>query len=327
MHGTPLAEGVVERFAQPAFRADGGSAEAFERFSQQPDERPAAVMPHPRPDFGARSVVVEVALDPVERGDLPEDPGEDGGAFLERGLELAPDVGEAGGAADFLAAPGLEFAVVDVGLVGVAEQGALEVLAHPFGEVAVLAAGLPVEDDVAGQTAVNPEVALPAAAGGVPVEAAHGRFVGADDATREHAFLHTGDEDAELAADFRGGVVHGVFGDVHAMAPQVELVLAVEGEVVEVLVGEQLGEQAGTEEAVVDDARLGRRDDRRGEGLVDRHVAPAHGPAEVKVAGFLFELVACLAAGLAPGGGVGEHFGGRGRFFQDNRDVPRRENA
>src|SRR5690606_17501049 len=177
MHGTPLAEGVVERFAQPAFRADGGSAEAFERFSQQPDERPAAVMPHPRPDFGARSVVVEVALDPVERGDLLEDPGEDGGAFLERGLELAPDVGEAGGAADFLAAPGLEFAVVDVGLVGVAEQGALEVLAHPFGEVAVLAAGLPVEDDVAGQTAVYPEVALPAAAGDVPVEAAHGRLM------------------------------------------------------------------------------------------------------------------------------------------------------
>src|SRR5690606_38985479 len=67
MHGTPLAEGVVERFAQPAFRADGGSAEAFERFSQQPDERPAAVMPHPRPDFGARSVVVEVALSTKQR--------------------------------------------------------------------------------------------------------------------------------------------------------------------------------------------------------------------------------------------------------------------
>src|SRR5690606_40686187 len=49
MHGTPLAEGVVERFAQPAFRADGGSAEAFERFSQNTDERLAQLLPPPRP--------------------------------------------------------------------------------------------------------------------------------------------------------------------------------------------------------------------------------------------------------------------------------------
>src|SRR5690606_2251577 len=96
-----------------------------------------------------------------------------------------------------------------------------------FGEVAVLAAGLPVKDDVAAEPSVDPEIALPATAGRAAVEAADGRLIAAGHFAREHAFLHAPDEDAELVADFRGGVVHGVLGDVHAMAPQVELVLAV----------------------------------------------------------------------------------------------------
>jgi hypothetical protein len=57
----------------------------------------------------------------------------------------------------------------------------------------MLATGLPVEDDVAGEAAVNPEVAVGTAAGDGSVEIADEGFVRSNVATREHALFHAQD--------------------------------------------------------------------------------------------------------------------------------------
>lgn len=72
-------------------------------------------------------------------------------AFIVGGLELAPEVGDAGGAADFPAAAAPELAVV---FVAVALEDDFEVGAGPIGGMMMLAAGLPAEDEIAAEAAV-----------------------------------------------------------------------------------------------------------------------------------------------------------------------------
>jgi hypothetical protein len=59
----------------------------------------------------------------------------------------------------------LSEAAVFIGLVAIALKDAFVVGAEPLARVPVLAVGLPVEDEVAGEAAVNPEVTVGAAAG------------------------------------------------------------------------------------------------------------------------------------------------------------------
>jgi hypothetical protein len=65
-------------------------------------------------------------------------------------------------------------------LVAIALKEALVVGPEPLARVPVLAAGLPVEDDVAGEAAVNPEVAVRTSAGDEFVEIADECFIGPD---------------------------------------------------------------------------------------------------------------------------------------------------
>jgi hypothetical protein len=62
--------------------------------------------------------------------------------------------------------------MVFIGLVAVALKDAFVVGSEPLAGVPMLATGLPVEDDVAGEAAVNPEVAVGTAAGDGSVEIA-----------------------------------------------------------------------------------------------------------------------------------------------------------
>lgn len=99
-HRGPLAEGIVQRFAKTAFRSDGGRLEMTEGPFKQPDERPAPVVADPGTNFGTGTVVPKRGLDPVEQGDDLEDPPDHFGTLVLGSFELAPDVGEAGGAPD-----------------------------------------------------------------------------------------------------------------------------------------------------------------------------------------------------------------------------------
>ena len=207
-----------------------------------------------------------------------------------------------------------------VSRVAIALQNPFEVRTEPLGGVAVLAAGLPVEDDVAARAAVDPEVAARAAAGMKPVEVADEGLVGTDQTACQHAILHARDEDAELVGDLVGSVAHGALAEVHAVALEVEHPLAMERQVIEVFVGEELGEQAGPPEAALDEGRPGGLDDRRAERLVAPDELQPLDVAEVEVAGLLLKLPAFLVACWPPAVRICLDEGGED-FLGDHRHV------
>ena len=145
-------------------------------------------------------------------------------------------MGEAGGANDFFASQALDAAIVFIGLVAVTLKDAFVVGSEPVARVVMFAAGLPVEYNVAGEAAVNPEVAVRTSAGDEFVEVADEGFIGPDITAFEHALFDESDEQAALVGDFGGGVAHGVGAEVHSVPLLVEDVLAVEGEVIEIFV-------------------------------------------------------------------------------------------
>ena len=74
-------------------------------------------------------------------------------------FKFPPDVGETGGANYDFVSRSLGAAIVFIGLVAVALKDAYVVGSEPVADVLVFAAGLPVENDIAGEAAVNPKVA------------------------------------------------------------------------------------------------------------------------------------------------------------------------
>jgi len=108
-----------------------------------------------------------------------------------------------------------------LGLVAGALKDASVAGSEPLAGVPMLATGLPVEDDLAGEAAVNPEVAVGTTAGDGSVEIADEGFVRPNVTTREHALFHTSGQQAALVGDFCGGIAHGVGAEVHAVTLEV----------------------------------------------------------------------------------------------------------
>jgi hypothetical protein len=184
-------------------------------------------------------------------------------------------------------------------------KDAFEFGSEPLAGVPMLATGLPVEDDVAGEAAVNPEVAVRATAGDSSVEIADEGFVRPNVAIREHTLFHASDKQAALVGDFGGGIAHGVGAEVHTVTLEVEDALAVEWEMIEIFVGEDFSEQCRAPEAALDEGGLGWLDDGRAERVFHRDEFHAQDAAQIEVGGFLFKLGLFLEAAVFPGFRIG----------------------
>jgi len=217
----------------------------------------------------------------------------------------------------------LGLAVVFIGLVAVALKDAFVVGAKPLARVPMFATGLPVEDDITGEAAVDPEVAVGAAAGNGFVEIADEGFVRSNIAAFEHALFHERNEQAALVGDFRGNVAHGVGAEVDSVTLFVEHVLAVEGKMIEVFVGEDFSNQSRTPEAAFDEGGFGGLDDGRAERIFHWHEFHPQDAAQIEVGGFFFKLGLFLIATVPPGLGIGlDEF--RNDFFGPDGKVLRK---
>lgn len=99
----------------------------------------------------------------------------------------------------------------------------------------VLATGLPVEDDISGGAAVNPEVAVGTGARYGFVEIVNEGFVCSNVAGLEHALFHLPEQQAAPVSNVCGGVSNSVGVEVHAVTLFGEKVLLIERKMIEVL--------------------------------------------------------------------------------------------
>ena len=198
-------------------------------------------------------------FDLVDPRDGGEWSGGEGLAGLEGFMELAPGVGPAGDEDDAVLAgnPGV------VGGVGVGLQIAL-IAWEQVVEAGGFAAGVPLIEDVS-LDAVARGVDDPEVAGGAfslaGVLIADGCLVRLEVGVCEQAGVDEFvDRLAEVGADIRP-VAEGVAREVDAVAPEEDAMLAVEGKVVAVFSGEDLG----------DEARGGAESEGGGRGGFDRN--------------------------------------------------------
>ena len=280
----PLAGGIGEGFAEQAAGRDlpplpDVSDEAGETVVVPPRLEPADFLPLQR----AGALFAESLFNPVDAGDLVEDPRDDARVVLPGLVERPADVGEAGDSDD------LQFRMaLDEGLVGaqavaleVAAERRLAVLANEDGvQAGVGAAVVPVEEDAVFGVVIDPELAAAglALAG---LKAADGRFVDLDVGGGAEA---GGDEVVKRPQAVGELVVPGA----HQVAREFDAVgglelplLAVKGAVIAKLLGQQVGSERGSEHAAGEKAGFERRGDGDGVGValedVDEPLDDLHG--------------------------------------------------
>lgn len=195
-------------------------------------------------------------------------------------------------------------AIIEIGLVAIALEDAFVFRAEPVAYMPMFATRLPVENDFAGETAINPEIASGAALRNGLVEVTNVGLVGPDIMTFEHVPFHEFDKQATLISDFRSGVAHGVGADINAVTLLVEHMLAVERKMIDKFISEYLGEQSRAEEAAFDDRGLGGFNNRRAERMINRNEFHPQDAIKIEITGFFFELNLFLKAASSIGFGI-----------------------
>ena len=244
--------GVVQSFPQLAFGKDAAfDSEMVNEFFEM---KVVATGLEPTPSLafeGACSTCSKLAFDTVDFSNLIEDPGGVSGVVVAGFGEFSPDVSEAADGDDVEVLVALDEGAVGsqpVALKVALEAGFVVFADEDAVEAVVSSATVPVVDDTVLGVMISPEVAsLGFACAGFKV--VDGSFVSFDVVRLAEAL---GDEFVERKESLREVVVPAA----HEVAAQFDSVsgfefplFAVEGAVVAKLLGEEVGSEAGGEDA------------------------------------------------------------------------------
>lgn len=263
----PLVKGIGERFTKEAFGYDASSfAEMKEKFLQVIVVSTDFIQSDLKALRGGGSLFFQLSFDLIDLAHLVEDPGGDAGVVVSGITKFPPNVGQAADGDDVFGIDALDEGAV--GSQAVALQVALEGVPG-FGvdedlvEAVVGPAFMPVVERSVLGVVVNPEVSQ----GGFALagfQAGDGGFVHFEVVAFPEFFGEKLVEPHQALGQVVLPIAHGVAGQDDAVTGIEPPLLTVKGLVVAEFFGEQVGSQAGGEDAAGKQAGLKGRGDGRG---------------------------------------------------------------